>query len=220
MNKINYQFINNEDVLRDKINNMDKVANAYLMKIEDLYMEDLYFMSVIDKSIKLIDSFLFALNNRNLTVLATLARVQMDCALRAFATTTVSDSGDFCKAILIDDIRINKLTDANNHPLTDKHLCKMLGDYLNLPVYDLYEKVCGFVHFSSDSFHSIAKAHEESNITMFISRNNRDEDKQAFERLSLELANQFLFFGSLLIEDIFASWLEQKKSGTINKIDM
>lgn len=48
MNKINYQFINNEAELRDKINNIDKVANAYLMKIEDLYMEDLYFMSVID----------------------------------------------------------------------------------------------------------------------------------------------------------------------------
>lgn len=36
---------------------MDKVANAYLMKIKDLYMEDLYFMSVIDKSINLIDGW-------------------------------------------------------------------------------------------------------------------------------------------------------------------
>lgn len=205
------QFIENEDELRDKINKMDKVANAYLMKIEDLYMEDLYFMSVIDKSIKLIDSFLFALNKRNLTVLATLTRVQIDCVLRAFATTIVSDSGDFCKAILIDDMRINRLKDTNNNTLTDKHLCKMLGIYLNLPVYDLYEKICGFVHFSSDSFHSIAKSQDKNSITMFISRNNRDEDKQTFERLSLELANQFLFFGTVLIEDIFASWLKQKK---------
>ena len=208
---IKYQPLENEDELRHKINNMDKIANTYLMKIKDLYIEDLYFMSVIDKSIKLIDSFLFALSKRNLTVLATLTRVQIDCVLRAFATTTVSDSGDFCRAILIDDIRINRLTDTNNHKLTDKHLCEMLGNYLNLPVYDLYEKVCGFVHFSSDSFHSIAKAHEEYSITMLISRNNREEDKQTFERLSLELANQFFFFGSVLIEDIFSSWLEQKK---------
>lgn len=212
MGKIEYQFIKNENELKNKINTLDKKANLYLINIKELYMEDLFFMSIIDKSIKLIDTFLFALNKRNITVLATLTRVQMDCAMRAFATTMVKDSGDFCKAILIDNIRINMLMDTKNIKLTDKHLCEALGCYLNLPVYDLYQKVCGFVHFSSDSFHSIAKANEDFNITMFISRNNRDEDKQEFERLAIELANQFLFFGSVLIEDIFISWLEQKRS--------
>ncbi|MCR0548328.1 hypothetical protein MKC99_17250, partial [[Clostridium] innocuum] len=91
MSKIKYHFIENEDEIRIKINNLDKVANTYLMKIEDLYMEDLFFMSVIDKSIKLIDSFLFALDKRNITILATLTRVQMDCVMRAFSTTMVSD---------------------------------------------------------------------------------------------------------------------------------
>jgi len=210
MGKIKYQLIEDEDELRIKIDNMDKVANSYLLKIEDLYMEDLFFMSIIDKSIKLIDSFLFALEKRNITVLATLTRVQIDCTMRSFATTMVSDSGDFCKAILMDNVRINTLTDTNNLKLTDKHLCEALGTYLNLPVYDLYKKICGFVHFSSDSFHSITKAKEEYSLTMLISRNNRDEDKKEFDRLSLELANQFLFFGSILIEEIFASWLEQK----------
>lgn len=216
MSKFKYQFIKNEDELRVKINNLDKVANSYLIEIKDLYMEDLFFMSVIDKSIKLIESFLFALDKRNITVLATLTRVQMDCTMRSFATTMVSDSGEFCKAILTDNIRISRLTDMNNHKLTDKHLCEKLGSYLNLPVYDLYQKVCGFVHFSSDSFHSITKAQEKNNITMFISRNNRDEDKQEFERLALELANQFFFFGSVLIKDIFVSWLEQKKRWNVD----
>lgn len=212
MSKFKYQIIKNEDELRAKIDNLDKIANSYLLEIKDLYMEDLFFMSIIDKSIKLIDSFLFALDKRNITVLATLTRVQMDCAMRTFATTMVSDSGDFCKAILIDNVRINTLTDNSNHKLADRYICEALGTYLNLPVYDLYKKVCGFVHFSSDSFHSIVKAKEEYSLTMFISRNNRDEDKQEFERLSLELANQFFFFGSVLIEDIFVSWLDQKKT--------
>ena len=211
MSIVKYQFYSDEDVLKAKIDNLDKVANSYLLQISDLYMEDLYFMSVIDKSIKLIDSFLFALEKRNLTVLATLTRIQIDCAARAFATALVSDSGDFCKAVLIEDVSVNRLKDINNKKLTDKHLCESLGTYLNLPVYDLYKKVCGFVHFSSDSFHSIAKAHEEYDITLLIGRNNREEDKGAFEHLSIELANQFFFFGSVLIEDIFASWLRQKK---------
>ena len=212
MSNIQYHFIENEDEIRIKINNLDKVANTYLMKIEDLYMEDLFFMSVIDKSIKLIDSFLFALDKRNITILATLTRVQMDCVMRAFSTTMVSDSGDFCKAVLADDIQINTLKDTHNHKLTDKHLCEAVGKYLNLPLYDLYKKVCGFVHFSSASFHNIAKAEKKCDVSLFISRKNREEDEQEFERLSLELANQFYFFGSLLIEEFFASWLEQKNS--------
>jgi len=204
MSKIKYNFIKNENELRDKINNLDKVANSYLMEIKDLYMEDVFFMSIIDKSIKLIDSFLFALDKRNITVLATLTRVQMDCTIRSFATTMVSDSEDFCKSILIGDKQLNRLKDTDKHKLTDKHLCEELGKHLNLPVYDLYRKVCGFVHFSSASFHNIVKAQKDYEIIMFISRNNRDEDKQEFERLSLELANQFFFFGSVLIENIFA----------------
>lgn len=212
MSEIKYQFVKNEDELRTKINNLDKVANSYLLEIKNLYMEDFFFMSIIDKSIKLIDSFLFALDKRNITVLATLTRVQMDCAMRAFAATMVSDSGDFCKAILIDDVRISTLVDTNNYKLTDRHICEALGTYLNLPAYDLYKKVCGFVHFSSDSFRSIAKAEKEFSLSMFISRNNRDENKQEYERISLELASQFFFFGSVLIEEIFVSWLEQKKT--------
>lgn len=90
-------------------------------------------------------------------------------------------------------------------------MCEKLGNYLNLSVYELYEKVCGFVHFSSYGFFNIAKADDICNIKMFISRNNRSEDKEEFERLSRELANQFLFFSLVLIEDIFSSWLEQKE---------
>lgn len=215
MSNAKYQFIKNEVDLRTKIDNLDKVANLHLLEIKDFYMEDLFFMSIIDKSIKLIDSFLSALEKRNITVLATLTRVQMDCAMRAFATLMVSDSGNFCKAILIDDVQVNRLVDIHGNRLTDKHLCEGLGDYLNLPVYDLYKKICGFVHFSLESFRCIAKAEEENGLTMFISRDNRVEDMQEYERLSIELANHFLFFGMVLIEDIFVSWLEQKKEGNM-----
>lgn len=206
-----YQVIKDENELQNQINRLEKIANTYLLEINELYMEDLFFMSVIDKSIKLIDCFLFALDKRNITVLATLTRVQMDCAMRAFATTIVNDSGEFCRAILINNERIDKLQDRDNKALIDNHLCKKLGSYLDLPIYDLYTKVCGYVHFSSSSFHNIARAHEKYDITMFISRNNREEDENEFERMSIELANQFLFFGLVLIEDIFASWIEQKR---------
>ena len=69
MSRTQYNPISDEVKLKDEINHLDKWANSYLLKIEDLYIEDLYFMSVIDKSIKLIDTFLYAMEKRNITVL-------------------------------------------------------------------------------------------------------------------------------------------------------
>lgn len=47
MRKLEYKFIKNENELRDKINNLDKVANLYLLEIKDLYMEDLFFCQLL-----------------------------------------------------------------------------------------------------------------------------------------------------------------------------
>lgn len=193
MKNIKYKIITDEKDLVEKINKIDKIARLHLLKIKELYAEDLYFLTLIDKSIKLIDTFLFALNKRNITVLATLTRVQMDCAMRAFASTLVENSTEFCNDILLNNTRINKIKDSSGNKLTDRYLCEKLGDYLNLPVYELYEKVCGFVHFSFYSFYSITKANDKKEIEMYISRENRADEKEEFERLSIELANQFCF---------------------------
>ncbi len=210
MSIIKFKMINDVNELIAEINDLERLARKYILQIEGLYTEDFFFISLIDKSIKLINSFLFALDEKNITVLAVLTRVQIDCAARAFAASLVEDSGEFCKGVIFEDKALNQLVDKNNKKLTDKHLCKELGKYLELPVYELYSKVCGFVHFSSISFYSIAKADQGNSINMLIGRNNREDDYETYMRLSIELANQFLFFGKVLIEELFASWLTQK----------
>jgi hypothetical protein len=211
LSRTKYNPISDETKLREEINQLDKWANSNLLKIEDLYIEDLYFMSVIDKSIKLIDTFLYAMEKRNITVLATLTRVQIDCVCRTYASTMVSDADKFCEEVLLKDTPINKLVDKDGKKLTDKHLCEAVGEFLQLPVYDLYQKVCGFVHFSSSSFHNIVRAHEKYDITMLIGRQNMPGDEETYTRLTMELANQFLFFGVVLIHDLLGGWLVQKE---------
>lgn len=207
---LEYDFINDEFEIKAKINSLDKDAKLYLMQIHDLYIEDLFFMSAIDKSIKLINSFLFALEERNITVLATLTRIQMDCVLRTYASTLVQDSKDFCESVLYDSVPINKIKDRNNKNLTDKYLCELLGKYLNQPIYESYKKICAYVHFSSSSFYNIIKPSEKCDFSMYISRKNRAEDEMIYKKHSIELANQFYYFGILLIKVILGSWLEQK----------
>jgi len=107
----------------------------------------------------------------------------MDCVLRTYASTLVSDSTAFCQSVLFNNMQISKIKDKDNNNMTDRYLCESLGHYLNLPIYDSYKKICGFVHFSSESFYNIAKASDKSDILLFISRNNRKEDEENYKRI-------------------------------------
>ena len=216
--KIKYEIIEDQAQLQKKINNLEYLAREQLCKIEDLHIEDLYFMSAIDKSIKLINSFIFAFNERNITVLAALTRIQIDCVLRTYATTLVNNSTDFCNKILRENQQINKFKDMNGKNLTDKYLCEKIGNLLDMDVYEIYCKTSGFIHFSSDSFHNIARTREDDQIELFISKTIREEDKETYTRLSIELANTFYFFGKILIELILKSWITQIKNEKENSI--
>ena len=211
MSNIQYDYFKDESTIVDKINSLVHLMKNELKETQDMYMEDLYLWSATDKSLKLIDSFLFALKQRNITVLAALTRIQMDCVLRTYATTLVSDSGEFCKKVLFENAQINLLTDTNNKRLTDKYLCESLSGVLKLPLYELYQKVCGYVHFSSSSFFNTTRTDGDNGFTMSISKNNRDDLSETYERLSIELANHFYYFGKILITVIVRSWQNQKE---------
>ena len=201
----------NELVIIDKINSLLTLAKSTLNGEQDLYFKDLYFWAAIDKSLKLIDSFLFALEKRNVTVLAALTRMQIDCVLRTFATTLVDNSEDFCKKVLCNEQQINYTKDRTGKKMTDKYLCESLGELLDLSVYDLYKKISGYVHFSSSSFYNSARTTGVNSITMKISKENVVGEEETYKRLSVELANHFYYFGRILIECIVASWIIQKR---------
>lgn len=206
-----YVMYENELEIIEKINQLENMVKDELKRDFDLFMEDLYILSAVDKSLKLIDSFLFAMEQRNITVLAALTRMQMDCVLRTYASTLVEDSGDFCKRVLCDNVRIDKEKSVSGINLSDKNLCLELEKVLKLPIYDLYQKVCGYVHFSSSSFHNSVKLSGNSGFIMKIGKNNIERDADTYKRLSIELANHFYYFGRVLIKYILHSWLKQKE---------
>ena len=59
---------------------------------------------------------------------------------------------------------------------TDRYLAEKVGDWLKLPVYELYKKVCGFVHFSDSSFHTMVDTYNKDGFSMLsLSRKNPPE---------------------------------------------
>ncbi len=208
--KLDYEY----DEVRERISNLEKNAKEVMLQKGssiELTCEVLYFMSIVDKSIKLIDSVLYALEKNNVTVLAILTRVQMDCVARAYALSLVDNPDDLAREILINQKQMNKIHGKDNKPFTDKYLNEKVGEWLNLPVYDLYQKVCGFVHFSNTNFHTMIDSFDQRGFSMLsFSKKNPPEQEAEFRRLSLELANQFLFFGSILLNGLFDSWVKQR----------
>lgn len=210
---ITYEVYNDEQQIIDKINSLEPMFQRMSSEnnTQVVCYEDLYFLSAIDKSLKLIEVFLFALEKRNITVLAILTRVQLDCLLRTYASTLVDDSSDFCKNVLSGKIQINRTKCSTGDKMTDKFLCESIEATLNLPIYELYEKVCGYVHFSASSFHNAIHMDGENSFVMKVSQNNQEEYLEVYNTLSIELANHFYYFGKLLIDVVLKSWWEQKK---------
>lgn len=201
------------DEVREEIACLEKRARECMLqkgKKISLTFEVLYFMAAVDKSIKLIDSFLYAMEKNNITVLAILTRVQMDCVFRTYALTLVGDRDELAKEVLLNHKRMNMIKDKEGKKFTDKYMAERVGEWLNLPVYELYEKVCGFVHFSDTNFHTMIDSCNQSGFSMLsLTREYPPEKEKEFRRLTLELANQFLFFGNLLINDLFDTWVKQ-----------
>ena len=202
-------YLKTDKEIRERINGLELSARELLMQMKDLRIEDLYFMSAIDKSIKLIDPFLYSYRTKNIEVMAVLTRMQMDCVMRTYALSLVSNSSEFCKSVLIEHKEVHRIKDRQNHKLDDKYMCEKLGEYLKLPVYQLYQITCEFIHFSSRSFNRIAKAEENYHLSIYISKKNRPEDVKECKRLSKELANQFFYFGYVLQNKLLQAWLDQ-----------
>lgn len=66
----------------------------------------------------------------------------------------VSDADKFCEEVLLKDTPINRLVDKDGKKLTDKHLYEAVGEFLQLPVYDLYQKVCIYATCLCDEYKS------------------------------------------------------------------
>jgi hypothetical protein len=207
--KIDYSH---EEVVK-RINDLDKIARerAKEMGTEVPVTNDFkYIIGVVDKSIKLIDSFLYALENHNIAVLAILTRVQIDCAIKAYALMRVSNIDEFTKKVIEEKEQVSWQIDSSKEKMRDSHLCKEMGKWLDLPVYDIYSEVCGYVHFSYFSYEDVVVNKRDNGVddTFFFSRNNPEGKDEDFEALSLELANYFRFFGNLLINNLFDSWIK------------
>ena len=99
-----YKYIDDEIVLKRNIDNLEQLAKDELLKKGEkieLEIQDMYFGAALDKTIKMLDSYLYAYDRKNITVLAALTRMEIEIVARVYGITLVENQTKFCEDIII-----------------------------------------------------------------------------------------------------------------------
>ncbi|UOQ83239.1 hypothetical protein [Hymenobacter sp. 5414T-23] len=139
-------------------------------------------------------------NAGNYLTAVSLIRLQLDNALRFFATTLVADSDDFTLHFLGGNA-IRDYADAQGKKLTDNYLAQQLETYFP-GTLKLYKEACGFIHLSdrhvSPTITHTTDASAAANTpnTIGLQVGNMDtfsiEEKIDFSRTMLEVSKLVL----------------------------
>ena len=132
----------------------------------DITDETFYFGSAVDKCIRLIDGLIPMLQARNLTCAGILLRAQMDNCMRTYAPFIAEDKCAILHSV-IDGSPIKKMKDTSGKCMADWYLREKVNE-IDKQFSQVYEKACGFVHFSDKAFYQTVSSLENNSIGLGI----------------------------------------------------
>ncbi|MBS1761574.1 MAG: hypothetical protein JSR00_01750 [Bacteroidetes bacterium] len=121
-----------------------KAGNQKIMTL------DFFALTVNNRAISLCDAFNILATSNNYLTAVSLIRLQLDNALRFFASTLVADSNDFVLHFLSGK-EIRDYKDINGQKLSDNYLSKQLDKYFT-GTHKLYKDTCSYIHLSERHF--------------------------------------------------------------------
>lgn len=125
------------------LNSAQRILKAGSSK---LYTLDFIASAVNNRAISLVKGFTTLIKSENYMAAVSLIRLQLDNALRFYASMLVKDSNDFAKHFM-DGKPIKDYKDAYDKNLTDSYLAKKLDLYFK-GTEKLYKDTCSFIHLS------------------------------------------------------------------------
>ena len=115
-----------------------------------LFTLDFLAISVNNRAISLLNGYVSLVKSKNYLTAVSLIRLQLDNALRFFASTLVENSNDFAMHF-IEGKAIKDYKDINGKRLSDNYLSKKLDVYFK-GTQKLYSDTCGYIHLSDKHF--------------------------------------------------------------------
>ena len=174
----------------------------------NVHSPDLWVNAAIRRSMQVLDGYVAMVRSRNLTCAGSLLRVQLDTAMRLFASTLVSDVDEFVGHLLKGG-RLDKLKDRDGRRLTDGYLAKRLSEFS--PGLDwvprVYESTCDFIHMSGRHMLNMAEIKEELTLEISIALH----DDRWPEKHMAEAVYAFDRASDVILGLVY-KWWEQKSS--------
>ena len=165
-------------VLEDYINELKQLREqakelGIMMAGENLTLDELFFISALNRRVRFIDGFIQLLKSRNLTCAGVLVRTQLDNLMRVYAAFIANDKGDFVNEYLA-GTPIRNLVDDENKKMTDSHLKKRISKIF--PEFEkVYNKASGYVHLSEVALHETFWSDKDGGLNFTIGIEPREE---------------------------------------------
>ena len=118
---------------------------------QTLCSDDLFFCASVDRCVRLIDGLIPMLQDRNLTCVGVLLRMQMDNCMRTYAAFIAEDRNAVIQCIL-DGTPVKKLKDSKGNLMFDGYLKDEVAKMD--PIFStVYDNASGYVHLSEKAFY-------------------------------------------------------------------
>lgn len=189
MNDLSYQDWFSKTIDQFESARINGVRLATDVLGQTLFEEDFYILSIIDKSIRLIDGFTTVLKERNITCMGVLLRVQIDNCLRTYALYVAENQSEVFRSIYNDEKQINKMLAKDGNRMTDAYLRKQLAK-IDRRFDSVYKEASGYIHHSEKAFYSIVSTKEPNVLIFDVGHPIRDD----LDPVLHECAEAFLYF--------------------------
>lgn len=168
------------------------------------YDFDLYILAIINRAISLNKAFVLLLDNDNSFTAISILRLQLDNVLRLNAIKVANNKEAFLNHFF-EGKPINQYNE-NKKYFSDKYLATELNKE-NSGALELYEFLCGFVHFSDKHFEAIKtkSLNKESMFRIVVGNSDvlTEEEKSVYYERITSISNT--------IVKISKEWIDQKK---------
>lgn len=158
----------------------------------NLFLEDFFFCASADRCTGLIDGFICMLEQRNLTCVGAMLRLQMDNCLRSYAAFVAQNKNEVVNCI-IDGEPINKKKDNLGKNLSDGNLKDRITNEVDPQFKQVYDQASGYIHLSSKAFYQMIDEVKDYRISFQVG-NSLPEKRNP---VLIEAADAFVHFVEL-----------------------
>jgi hypothetical protein len=144
----------------ERLNKQLISLSSQIVKAGDVYHMDILTMAVVNRALELSEGFKDLILSQKFLCAAPLLRLQIDNLLRYSAAWLVENPSEFVSEVM-KGTPVKKLKDASGKKMADFYLVEKLTE--DIPwVKSVYDKTCGYIHFSESHFHKVMLSAEDN----------------------------------------------------------